>query len=71
MLLLLLLLKSVELDDDVALLLSVAGLVMGPHVTSKSEIGGTDSAARRSSGYNNNNNNSALYTRPSYCMTAL
>ena len=28
MLLLLLLLKSVELDDDVALLLSVAGLVM-------------------------------------------
>jgi len=35
--LLLLLLKSVELDDDVALLLSVAGLVMGPHVTPKSE----------------------------------
>jgi len=34
------LLKSVELDDDVALLLSVAGLVMGPHVTSESEIGG-------------------------------
>jgi len=32
--LLLLLLKSVEFDDDVALLLSVAGLVMGPHVTS-------------------------------------
>ena len=26
-----LLLKSVEFDDDVALLLSVAGLVMGPH----------------------------------------
>ena len=43
--LLLLLLKSVELDDDVALLLSVAGLVMGPRVTSESEIGGTDSAA--------------------------
>ena len=38
---LLLLLKSVEFDDDVALLLSVAGLVMGPHVTSESEIGGT------------------------------
>ena len=38
---LLLLLKSVELDDDVALPLSVAGLVMGPHVTSESEIGGT------------------------------
>jgi len=34
----LLLLKSVEFDDDVALLLSVAGLVMGPHVTSESEI---------------------------------
>ena len=34
-LLLLLLLKSVEFDDDVALLLSVAGLVMGPQ--SKSE----------------------------------
>ena len=32
--LLLLLLKSVEFDDDVALLLSVAGLVMGPRVTS-------------------------------------
>jgi len=31
--LLLLLLKSVEFDDDVALLLSVAGLVMGPVVT--------------------------------------
>jgi len=30
---LLLLLKSVELDDDVALLLGVAGLVMGPQVT--------------------------------------
>jgi len=29
---LLLLLKSVEFDDDVALLLSVAGLVMAPHV---------------------------------------
>jgi len=37
------------LDDDVALLLSVAGLVMGPHVTSESEIGGTDSAALRTS----------------------
>ena len=36
--LLLLLLKSVELDDDVALLLSVAGLVMGPHVTSESSL---------------------------------
>ena len=36
---LLLLLKSVEFDDDVALLLSVAGLVIGPHVTSESEIG--------------------------------
>ena len=48
--LLLLLLKSVEFDDDVALqLLSVAGLVMGPHVTSESEIGGTDSAALRTS----------------------
>ena len=45
LLLLLLLLKSVEFDDDDALLLSVAGLVMGPHVTSESEIGGTDSAA--------------------------
>jgi len=44
---LLLLLKSVEFDDDVALLLSVASLVMGPHVTSESEIGGTDSAALR------------------------
>jgi len=44
-LLLLLLLKSVEFDDDVALLLSVAGLVMGLRVTSESEIGGTDSAA--------------------------
>jgi len=43
--LLLLLLKSVEFDDDVAPLPSVAGLVMGPHVTSESEIGGTDSAA--------------------------
>jgi len=31
-----LLLKSVEFDDDVELLLSVAGLVMGPHVTSES-----------------------------------
>ena len=48
-LLLLLLLKSVEFDDDVALLFSVAGLVMGPHVTSESEIGGTDSAALRTS----------------------
>ena len=47
--LLLLLLKSVEFDDDVALLLSVAGLVVGPHVTSESEIGGTDSAALRTS----------------------
>ena len=49
LLLLLLLLKSVEFDDDVALLLSVAGLVMGTHVTSESEIGGTDSAALRTS----------------------
>jgi len=48
-LLLLLLLKSVELDDDVALLLSAAGLDMGPHVTSESEIGRTDSAALRTS----------------------
>jgi len=49
-LLLLLLLKSVEFDDDVALqLLSVAGLVVGPHVTSESEIGSTDSAALRTS----------------------
>jgi len=47
--LLLLLLKSVEFDDDVALLLSVAGLVMGPQVTPESEIGGTDSAALRTS----------------------
>ena len=46
---LLLLLKSVEFDDDVALLLSVAGLVMGPHVTSESEIGSTGSAALRTS----------------------
>ena len=46
---LLLLLKSVEFDDDVALLLSVAGLVMGPHVTSESEIGSTDPAALRTS----------------------
>jgi len=46
---LLLLLKSVEFDDDVALLLSVAGLVMGPHVTSESEIGSKDSAALRTS----------------------
>jgi len=45
LLLLLLLLKSVEFNDDVALLLSVAGLVMGLHVTSESEIGGTDPAA--------------------------
>jgi len=29
--------KSVEFDDDVALLLSVASLVMGPHVSPKSE----------------------------------
>jgi len=49
LLLLLLLLKSVEFDGDVALLLSVAGLVMGPHVTSESEIGSTDSAALRTS----------------------
>ena len=48
-LLLLLLLKSVELDDDVELLLSVACLVMGPRVTSESEIGRTDSAALRTS----------------------
>ena len=48
-LLLLLLLKFVEFDDDVALLLSVAGLVMGTHVTSESEIGSTDSAALRTS----------------------
>jgi len=41
--------KSVEFDDDVTLLLRVAGLVMGPHVTSESEIGGTDSAALRTS----------------------
>jgi len=46
---LLLLLKSVEFDDDVALLLSVVGLVMGLHVTSESEIGSTDSAALRTS----------------------
>ena len=44
-----LLLKSVEFDDDIALQLSVAGLVMRPHVTSESEIGGTDSAALRTS----------------------
>jgi len=37
----LLLLKFVEFDNDVAVLLSVAGLVMGP----ESEIGGTASAA--------------------------
>ena len=37
--LLLLLLKSVEFEGD------VAGLVMGLQVTSESEIGGTDSAA--------------------------
>ena len=43
------LLKSVEFDDDFALLLSVAGLVMGPQVTSEFEIGGTDSAALRTS----------------------
>ena len=47
--LLLLLLKSVEFDDDVDLLLSVAGLVMGLHVTLESKIGGTDSAALRTS----------------------
>ena len=47
LLLLLLLLKSIEFDDDVALLLSVAGLVMGRHVTSESEIRSTDSAALR------------------------
>ena len=35
-------------NDNVALL-RVAGLVMGPHVTSESEIGGTDSAALRTS----------------------
>jgi len=35
-------LKSVEFDDDVALLLSLAGFVMGPHVTSESKIRGTD-----------------------------
>jgi len=44
-----LLLKSVEFDNDVALLLSVAGLVMGPRVTSECEIGGTDSTAVRTS----------------------
>jgi len=44
-----LLLKSVEFHDDAALLLSVAGLDMGPHVTPESEIGGTDSAALRTS----------------------
>ena len=33
----------------VALLLSVAGLVVGPQVTSESKIGGTDSAALRTS----------------------
>ena len=49
LLLLLLLLKSVEFDDDVALLLSVAGLVMGPRETSESEIVGTDSTALRTS----------------------
>jgi len=43
------LLKSVKFDDDVALLLSVAGLVMGPHVISESEIGCTDSTALRTS----------------------
>jgi len=43
------LLKSVDFNDDVALLLSVASLVMGPHVTSESKIGGTDSAALRTS----------------------
>jgi len=49
MLLLLLLLKSVEFDDDVPLLLSVAGLDMRPQVTPESEVGGTDSAALRTS----------------------
>jgi len=49
LLLTMMMMKSVEFDDDVALLLSVAGLVMGPHVTSESEIGGTDSAALRTS----------------------
>jgi len=47
--LLLLLLRSVEFADDVALLLSVAGLDMGPHLTPEFEIGGTDSAALRTS----------------------
>jgi len=47
--LLLLLLKSVEFDDDVALLLSVAGLVVGPYVAWESEIRSTDSAALRTS----------------------
>ena len=42
-------LKSVEFDDDVELLLSLAGFVMGPHVTSESKIRGTDSAALRTS----------------------
>jgi len=45
----LLLLKSVEFDDDVALQLSVAGLDVGPHLTPESEIGGTDSATLRTS----------------------
>ena len=56
----LLLLKSVEFDDDAALLLSVAGLVMGPHVTSESEILGTDSAAIRTS-YHRMDLSSALW----------
>jgi len=46
---LLLLLKSLEFEDDVALLLSVAGLVMGLHVSLESKIRGTDSAAQRAS----------------------
>jgi len=47
LLLVVLLLKSVEFDDDVTLLISVAGLDVGPHLTPESEIGGTDSAAPR------------------------
>ena len=42
---LLLLLKSIEFDDGVALLLSVAGLVVGPYVAWESEIRSTDSVA--------------------------
>ena len=41
MLLLLLLLKSVEFDDGVALVPSVAGLVMGPHNNSASSANQT------------------------------